>query len=621
MTRQGAILRWLGVGIILVALLASAYGMVLVERNIAALRASAKENLLWSAQRLEVELLRFEKALVDFVAGNGATPRTVNKRFDILWSRTDLLRHGDIGRRMQQYDPGERVIGGLFEALRAHEAEVVSLAPGDRKTARRLLAAFQPFEAQLRTLSREVLHGEEARMSALRENLLGSARINTVLNLVIGIASVIMLVLFWRESNRMRRLAALNARLLAEAEAASAAKSRFLTMMSHELRTPMNGVLGLLALVDRARMPPASRRLLERAEASARQMSNLLADILDFSSLQDDRLEKHDRPFSPHALAEALAAIFDVEGRLGRDDRRLTIRVAADMPSCLCGDEARIRQIFTHILSYLNETAGTRDLRLDLGWTKEGLAGVVSFSYAGEKADWRPDYIFEEQDRPTAPPENRFASDALGPAIARSLIRHLGGRSRYRRAGSRNIVEITLPVEPCPDTPAAATDGMAPGGAAADDAAPGSAPPAPSPRPPDGSAPSREMTEPATADAGAGPAKPPPRAALLCQTGFLSTALAGALRRHGFDISGNDESCPDVVFIEADRTDLLEAGQALGARCKTALLVMLVPDGAETGVPPPSGVDLVLGIPPDPTDMERIRMIVAARRQRADASA
>ncbi len=601
MKRQGAILRWLGVGILLVALLASTLGMVLVERSIAELRASAKENLLWSAQRLEVELLRFEKALADFIAGNGTTPRTVNKRFDILWSRTDLLRHGDVGRRMRHYDPEERVIGGLFETLRAHEAEILSLAPNDSATARRVLAAFAPFEARLRALSRDVLHGEETHMSALRERLLRSARINTILNLVIGIAAAITLVLFWRESNRMRRLAELNARLRAEAEAASAAKSRFLTMMSHELRTPMNGVLGLLALVDKTALPAASRRLLERAEASARQMGNLLADILDFSALQEDRLERHHHPFSPHALAEALAALFDAEGRLARDDRRLTIRVAADMPSRLCGDEARIRQIFTHILSYLDETAGTRDLRLDLGWSEDGLEGVVSFVYAGEKGDWRPDYIFEEQDhRPPPAAEERFASDALDPAIARTLIRHLGGRSRYRREGPRNIIEITLPVAPCSGSSATGPPGAA---------APASAP----------SPPAHETMEPADATPASVTARHHSRAALLCRTGFFATVLAEALRQHGFTILEGNEDCPDVIFVEAGIPALLEAGRALGARCPAALLVMLAAPGTGTDKPPPAGVDLVLGLPPDKVGIERIRAASAARRQRIDA--
>ena len=63
--------------------------------------------------------------------------------------------------------------------------------------------------------------------------------------------------LVWDVTPDVERQEELNLRRL-EAEAATAAKSRFLAAMSHEIRTPMSGVLGLLGLMLDDPLPDGS---------------------------------------------------------------------------------------------------------------------------------------------------------------------------------------------------------------------------------------------------------------------------------------------------------------------------------------------------------------------------
>jgi PAS domain S-box-containing protein len=77
------------------------------------------------------------------------------------------------------------------------------------------------------------------------------------------------------------------------AEAASAAKSEFLSSMSHELRTPLNAILGFAQLLERDRKQPLSERQIERLRHVLRggeHLLRLIDDVLDLSRIEAGRV-------------------------------------------------------------------------------------------------------------------------------------------------------------------------------------------------------------------------------------------------------------------------------------------------------------------------------------------
>jgi len=156
-----------------------------------------------------------------------------------------------------------------------------------------------------------------------------------------------------------RKLADERERLLGEersarlqAEAASQAKSQFLTMMSHELRTPLNAVLGyadLLSLGIGGPLTDAQRQQLERIVASGRHLLELVNEILDLARVEAGRLTVTRVPIA--VIPAVDAALVLVQPMAEAHGLTLSARVDRDARLVALADEHRVRQILVNLLS------------------------------------------------------------------------------------------------------------------------------------------------------------------------------------------------------------------------------------------------------------------------------
>jgi len=105
------------------------------------------------------------------------------------------------------------------------------------------------------------------------------------------------------------------------AEAASAAKSEFLSSMSHELRTPLNAILGFAQLLQRDKKEPLSPRHKERAEQilkGGEHLLRLIDDILDLSRIEAGGVSISTEPVSiPEVLEDVRRTLEPVAARQG----------------------------------------------------------------------------------------------------------------------------------------------------------------------------------------------------------------------------------------------------------------------------------------------------------------
>jgi signal transduction histidine kinase/ActR/RegA family two-component response regulator len=234
-----------------------------------------------------------------------------------------------------------------------------------------------------------------------------------------------------------------------QALAADRAKSAFVAMMSHEIRTPMNGVVGVLDLLDTMALAPEPRRYLGVAQHSARLMLRVVDDTLDYLKIEQGALTLAVEPFDVCALAAAAVELHaPLAARKG-----LAIYLAA-MPHFdrrLVGDEARINQIMTNLLSnairFTERGYVLLDVRRKVARGRAWLLLSVADTGVGISEAYRSRLFapFTQQDRTTT---RRYGGTGLGLSIVKRLVDLMGGTIDVEsRVGEGTRVRVRLPIE------------------------------------------------------------------------------------------------------------------------------------------------------------------------------
>ena len=138
-------------------------------------------------------------------------------------------------------------------------------------------------------------------------------------------------------------------KLLLEAEQANRTKTAFLSNMSHEIRTPITAILGMNELIQRECSDPAILEYSENIRKAGTSLLRIISDILDFSKIETGRMELVLEPYSSKFLYSDLYNL--VQLRAESKGLALKFEVDPQMPSKLLGDEIRIKQIISNLLT------------------------------------------------------------------------------------------------------------------------------------------------------------------------------------------------------------------------------------------------------------------------------
>ena len=216
----------------------------------------------------------------------------------------------------------------------------------------------------------------------------------------------------------------------AAAENASRAKSVFLSNMSHEIRTPINSVLGMNEMILRESSEPNIIEYSENIQTAGNTLLGLINDILDFSKIEAGKMDIIPVNYDLSSLINDLVTM--IQTRADSKGLLLKLDFDGDIPKMLYGDEVRIKQVVTNILTNAVKYTekGSVTFHIDYEKIADNPDGVfLNFSVSDTGIGIKPEDIaklFYEFERIEEKRNRNIEGTGLGMNITKSLLEMMG---------------------------------------------------------------------------------------------------------------------------------------------------------------------------------------------------
>ena len=236
-----------------------------------------------------------------------------------------------------------------------------------------------------------------------------------------------------------------------QAEAANRIKGEFLGKISHEIRTPINGVMGVLQLLENTPLSPEQSEFVEMGLQSSSVLTNLIENILELSGLESGTLEIWSKPFF---LMETVAAVgVSYAEKVANKGLRYEVDFDESIPDELIGDENRVREILENLVE--NAVKFTEHGGVDLivkrlprapGGARKAIWVRFEVKDSGPGIDDdKMESIFEPFQQGDNSGTRRFEGAGLGLSVVKRLVEKLNGYLYFdvkEGVGSNFIVEL-----------------------------------------------------------------------------------------------------------------------------------------------------------------------------------
>ncbi len=238
--------------------------------------------------------------------------------------------------------------------------------------------------------------------------------------------------------------------LLEKVRQANSAKSEFLSHMSHDLRTPINGIMGMLAIMER-RQEDRERQeeCREKIRVSTEHLLSLVNDVLQVSKLESGRPTTVEEPFGLCDTLENCIMILSAQAE--EQDIHLELKEEGLQHNKLVGNPLHLKQILMNVIDNAlkyNRPHGSVFVQVEEIAYQNGMADfqfVVEDTGIGIGEEFK-EHIFEPFTQEHQDSRTHYSGVGLGMSIVKKLVDQMKGTVEVdSQVGRGSVVRIRLP--------------------------------------------------------------------------------------------------------------------------------------------------------------------------------
>ncbi len=240
--------------------------------------------------------------------------------------------------------------------------------------------------------------------------------------------------------------------LLEKVRRANSAKSEFLSHMSHDLRTPINGILGMLGIMEKSQNDPDRQsECRKKIRVSTEHLLSLVNDVLQVSKQESGRKAVVEEPFDLHDILENSIALLSAKAE--EREVQLTLREVDLQHSRLIGNPLHVQQILMNIIDNAlkyNRPQGFVFIQAKEISCQDGIATcqfVIEDTGIGIREEFKK-HIFELFTQENQGARTNYNGVGLGMSIVKELVDQMKGSIEIdSQIGKGSVFMITLPLQ------------------------------------------------------------------------------------------------------------------------------------------------------------------------------